>query len=156
MGCRAEIRTRACLTASQRATNWATLQPTEPQPLGRSASPWCGSWSWFLFGADSDQTFHSDADPDPDSSFQIKAKPLKKCSNRLVFPTFWLFICKLMLIWIRIQLITLMRIRILIFIFDVDPDPDFYLMRFPKLCGSGFGSATLVLVLVTSKMRFLS
>jgi hypothetical protein len=30
MGCRAEIRTRACLTASQRATNWATLHPTEP------------------------------------------------------------------------------------------------------------------------------
>ena len=27
MGCRAEIRTRACLTASQCATNWATLHP---------------------------------------------------------------------------------------------------------------------------------
>jgi hypothetical protein len=27
LGCRAEIRTRACLTASQRTTNWAALHP---------------------------------------------------------------------------------------------------------------------------------
>jgi len=55
-----------------------------------------------------------DADPDP--YFQRKAQILKKCSNRLKFHTFWLAICKLMQIGIRIQLITLMRIRILIFI----------------------------------------
>ncbi len=54
-------------------------------------------------------TFHFDADPDPDPSFQIKAQTMKKCSNRLVFHTFWLVICKLMRI--RIQLITLMRIH---------------------------------------------
>jgi hypothetical protein len=29
MGCRAEIRTRACLTASRRTTNWATPYPSE-------------------------------------------------------------------------------------------------------------------------------
>jgi hypothetical protein len=54
-------------------------------------------------------------------------KILKKCSNRLIFRTLWLVICKLMWIqilihlntskWIkiRIQLITLTRIRILPF-----------------------------------------
>ncbi len=61
-------------------------------------------------------------------SFQIKAQTLKKGSNRLIFDTFRLFICKLMRAvpdpsyhfdakygsW---------------FLFDVDPDPDFYLMR---------------------------
>jgi hypothetical protein len=46
------------------------------------------------FDADPDPTFHFRADPDP--SFQIKAKTLKKCSNRLIFYTFWLVICKLM------------------------------------------------------------
>jgi hypothetical protein len=64
--------------------------------------------------ADQDPTFHSDAnpDPDPDPIFQIKAQILKKCSNRLIFHTFWLFICKLMRIRFRIQLFTVMRIRI--------------------------------------------
>ncbi len=28
---------------------------------------------------DADPTFHPDADPDPDPSFKIKLKPLKKC-----------------------------------------------------------------------------
>jgi hypothetical protein len=44
----------------------------------------------------------------------IKAqlKPLKKCSNRLLFYKFWLVIFKLMRI--RIQLITLKRILIFI------------------------------------------
>jgi hypothetical protein len=42
--------------------------------------------------------------------------PLKKCSNRLIFHTFWLVVCKLTKIRNRfpIQLITLMRIRIFI------------------------------------------
>ncbi len=35
---------------------------------------------------------------------------MKKSSNRLLFHTFWLVICELMRIRIRIQLITLMRI----------------------------------------------
>ncbi len=38
----------------------------------------------------------------------------KKCLNRLIFHTFWLVICKVMRIWIK--LIPLMRIQILIFI----------------------------------------
>ncbi len=46
------------------------------------------------FDADPDQepTFHFDADPDP--NFQMEAQNLKKCSNRLTFHTFWLFISK--------------------------------------------------------------
>ncbi len=51
----------------------------------------------------------------------------KMCSNRLIFHTFWLAICKLMripiqlitLMRIRIQLITLMRIRIRILPFNL-------------------------------------
>ncbi len=83
---------------------------------------------------------HVDADPGPAPSFQIKAQTLeKKCSNRLIFQTFWLLICKLMRIRIRfqIQLITVMRIRIQIFIlcgsgflFDADAYPGL-----PNLCG---------------------
>ncbi len=44
---------------------------------------------------DPDPTFHFDADPDPDLSFQVKAKNLEKCSNRLIFYTFWLVNCKI-------------------------------------------------------------
>ncbi len=40
----------------------------------------------------------------------MQVQTLKKCSNRLIFHTFWLFICKFMRI--RIQLISLMRIPI--------------------------------------------
>jgi hypothetical protein len=69
-----------------------------------------------LFDADPDLTFNPDAVPDPDPNFQIRRKPLKECSNRLIFSTFWFVICKMMRIRIRFQLITLMRIRILIFI----------------------------------------
>jgi hypothetical protein len=47
-------------------------------------------------------------------------------SNRLIFHTFWRIICKLMWIWIRIQLITLMRIRILPFNLIRDPYPQHY------------------------------
>ena len=53
-------------------------------------------WMQILFDADSDPTFYPDADPDPDLSFQIRMKPLKKFSNRLIFHTFWFVICKLM------------------------------------------------------------
>jgi len=62
----------------------------------------CGSAS---LDADPDPACHLDPDP----SF-----PLKKCSNRLIFHTFWLVIWKLMRIRIRIriQLITLMRMQI--------------------------------------------
>jgi hypothetical protein len=41
-----------------------------------------------------------------------KSQNLKKCSNRLIFHTFWLVICKLIRIRIRIQFITLMLLRI--------------------------------------------
>ncbi len=63
------------------------------------------------FDPDPDSTIHADAIPDTDPSFKIKARNLKKCSNRLILHIIWLVICKLMRI--RIQLITLMRIRIL-------------------------------------------
>jgi hypothetical protein len=48
----------------------------------------------FDFAADPDPIFYFDAvpDPDPDSSFKIKAQNLPKCSNRLIFHTFWLVI----------------------------------------------------------------
>jgi hypothetical protein len=99
------------------------------------------------YDADPDLTYHPDADPDADpvSDFYLmrirvrirlftlmririwiqnlaskkRLKPLKKCSNRLICHTFWLFICKLM----RIRFFTLMRMRILIrILFDADPD----------------------------------
>ncbi len=58
-------------------------------------------------------TLNAFPDPDPDPSLQIKAqKTLKKCSSRLIFYTFWLVICKLILMRIWIQLITWVRIRI--------------------------------------------
>jgi hypothetical protein len=74
---------------------------------------------------DPDPAFHFDANLDPDSNFQIQAH-LKKCSNRLIFHTFWLVIYQLMRM--RIQLIILMRIRIRILPFNLmrinaDPDP---------------------------------
>ncbi len=72
----------------------------------------CGSAS------DPESTFHPDANPDgdPDSDFSLmririrlftriwiqilsskwRLKPLKNCSNRLIFHTFWLFVWKLM------------------------------------------------------------
>ncbi len=56
---------------------------------------------------------HSVADLDP--SFQIKSQHLKKCSNRLIFLTFWPVIHKLMRF--RIQLISYQS--------DADPDPTF-------------------------------
>jgi hypothetical protein len=65
------------------------------------------------FDADPDPTFHFDADPDAYPSFQVKARNLERCSSTLLFPTFWLVICKLMRIRNRIQLITFRRIRIL-------------------------------------------
>jgi hypothetical protein len=45
--------------------------------------------------ADPDSTFHPDANPDPDPSFQLIAqlKPLKKCSNRLMVHTFCIVNC---------------------------------------------------------------
>ncbi len=81
-----------------------------------------------------DSTYHPGADPDPDPNFQTKAQTSgKKCSNRLIFHTFWIAAWKI----------------------DADPDPDFNLMRnrifiwcgcgsrLPKWCGSGSGSTTL-------------
>ncbi len=98
-----------------------------------SASRWwgSGSWcflcgSWFVLDADVDPAFHPDDDPDP--TFQIKAQTHEKCSNRLVFDTFWLGLCKSMWIPIRIQLIALMLVRILILIW--------WGSGFPKWCGS--------------------
>jgi hypothetical protein len=64
------------------------------------------------FDADSDPTFHFDSDPDADPGFQVKAQKLERCSSTLLFHTFWLFICKLMRIRNRIQLVTFRRIRI--------------------------------------------
>jgi hypothetical protein len=70
---------------------------------------------------DPDPTFHPDADLDPDPGFKKRIKPLEKCSNRLIFHTFWLDMCKFM------------RIQIQLINFDADPDadldPDFNLMR---------------------------
>jgi hypothetical protein len=56
-----------------------------------------------------DPACHFDADPDPDPapSFHIKAQNLEKVL-KYVYPTFWLVICKLML----------MR--------NVDPDPAYH------------------------------
>jgi hypothetical protein len=65
------------------------------------------------FDADPDPTFPFDADPNAVPSFQAKAQNLERCSSTLLFHTFWLFICKLMRIRNRIQLITFRRIRIL-------------------------------------------
>ena len=76
------------------------------------------------FDADPDPTFHFDGVPD--LSLQIKAQ--KKCSNRLIFHTFWLVICKFMRIRFGIQLFTLMqmRIRMRIQVTNIvaDPNPD--------------------------------
>ncbi len=68
-------------------------------------------------------------DPDPNPSFQIKTKTIKKSSNRLIFHKYWQ-IYKLMRIriWLWIQLITLIRIQILIFIWS-GSGSGFYLMR---------------------------
>ncbi len=93
-----------------------------------------------------------DADPDPEfylmrkrirSRFftlkriqiQILDSKYMKCSNRLLFHAFWLFICKLMRIriWFRIRPITLMRIRMRIRIFIWYGSES----RLPKWCGSG-------------------
>jgi hypothetical protein len=64
--------------------------------------------------ADSDTTCNSDADPDPACHGDLLWCRLKlwKSAHRLLFHTFWLVICKLMRIRIRIQLVTLKRIRI--------------------------------------------
>jgi hypothetical protein len=57
-----------------------------------------------------------DADPDPDPvcHFGADAQNLENAQIGLIFHTFWRFICTLMRIKIRVQLITLMRIRILV------------------------------------------
>ncbi len=54
----------------------------------------CGSGSWFLFDADPDPTFHPDADPDEDPSFQIKALTLEKVVKWLILHTH-IFTCRL-------------------------------------------------------------
>jgi hypothetical protein len=46
------------------------------------------------FDADPDPTFHFDPNPDPSFKKQM-LKTSKKSSNRLIFHTFWLVICKL-------------------------------------------------------------
>ncbi len=84
----------------------------------------------------------------PDPSFLRKAQTLEKWSNRFLFQTFWLVICKFMWIRIRFLLITLMwiriQIRILIFIWwgsgflfdpDVDASPGYQNAAYS--CGSG-------------------
>ncbi len=85
-------------------------------------SLWCGSGS--------------------EASFQIKAQKLKKCSNRLIFHTFWLGICKLMRIQIRvqIQLITLMRMRIRIQLITLMRKRIRIQLITLSRCGSGYGS----------------
>jgi hypothetical protein len=61
--------------------------------------------------ADPDPACHSDAVPDPDPSFQIKAQNLEeKCSKRLIFHTFWL--------------VRMMRIRDPAYHVDADADAD--------------------------------
>ncbi len=99
---------------------------------------WCGSGSRFLFLAD--------ADPDLDPTFRHPyADPdRKKCTNRLIFHTLWLFICKLM----RIRF----QILILIFIWCLSGSGFLFLWgcgsRLPKW--SGYGSTTLPVRLLLS------
>jgi hypothetical protein len=60
MGCRAEIRTRACLTASRRTTNWAAPHPDWAAPHPDWAAPhpnwaaphptWAAPHPWSLLG----------------------------------------------------------------------------------------------------------
>ncbi len=66
----------------------------------------------FDVDADPDPTFYfeEDADPCPAPRFQIKTQNLEKCSSKFIC-TFWLNICKLMRMRIRIQFITLIWIR---------------------------------------------
>ncbi len=71
---------------------------------GSCLSLWCGSGSYLSLNADPGLTFHCDADPDPTFhsdavririlASKLKLNPLKKGSNRLIFHTFWLVICK--------------------------------------------------------------
>ncbi len=83
---------------------------------------------WFLFNADPDpdfylmrigSTFHPDVDPSSDLASKKRLIALKKHSNRLIFHTFWLVICKLM---------------------RADPDHNFYLMRIRIFIWCGCGS----------------
>ncbi len=86
---------------------------------------------WFLFNADPDPDFYlmrmrigSDFSPWCGSvfrpSFQKRIKPLKKCSNRLIFHTFWLVVCKLYAVCERIRIIIFIWCRSG-FLFDADP-----------------------------------
>jgi hypothetical protein len=54
--------------------------------------------SHFDADPDTDPTFHFDAVPDlcPALAAKLRLKTLKKCSNRLIYRTFWLVVCKLM------------------------------------------------------------
>ncbi len=125
----------------------------------------CGSGSLFLFDADPDPTFHSDANPDanPDPSFQIKAQnvgtQIGSCSIHFGLSS---------ANWCGFGCGSGSRLSVWCGsgwrcgswdLFDADPDadpePDFYLMRmrirkrmrirmrircgsgFPKWCGSG-------------------
>ncbi len=85
-----------------------------------------------------------DADPCLDPSFQKRLEILKMCSKRLIFHSFWLVICKLMRIGIRIQLITLTRIRLQLITFMRIRILPFNLMRIhadpdPQHCKIGAG-----------------
>ncbi len=72
-----------------------------------------------LFYADSDPTFQPDADPD--RSFQIRLKPLKKCSNRLIFHIPYILVYHLQ--------VDADPEPVPAYHFDADPDTNFYLMR---------------------------
>ncbi len=94
---------------------------------GSDFSPWCVSASR------------------PRSYIQIKAQTSKKCSNTLLFHTFWLVICKLIRKLIRLALWCASGCGSgSWFLVDGDSDPDFIWCRYvvyslPKWCGSGSG-----------------
>ncbi len=68
-------------------------------------------------------------------AYKYRLKNLKRCSNSLIFCTFWPFICELTRIWTRIQLISPDPV----YHVDADPDPDptfqFYADPDPQHCG---------------------
>ena len=83
-----------------------------------------GCGSGFFLNADADSTFHPNADPDPDPSFQIKAQTLEKVLMKwLIFHTFGLVTYKVdedpdpdlmrmrIRMWMRIQVTKMMRIH---------------------------------------------
>ncbi len=110
-----------------------------------SASRWCGcgSWSCLSVWCGSGSYFHFDAHADPDFSLQINVQNFEKCSNRLICHTFWLVICKMMRIRIRILPFNLTRFRIRIHNTDSKTTEE---LTWPDADEAEWGEAELELV----------